>query len=67
MTTHEMGRFLLTLPDLPTLVSGWGGDEGEDYEVAGVSSNGHSFLTLELVPAPASSDAFKAWRDRQLP
>jgi hypothetical protein len=67
MTTHEMGRYLLTLPDLPTLVSGWGADESKEYEVVGASEDGRRFLTLELVPAPVSSDAFKAWRNRTLP
>ena len=28
MTTHELSTYLLTFPDLPVQINGWGSDEG---------------------------------------
>lgn len=37
MTAHELAKFLLTLPDLPVFMNGWGSDEGIDVEVVGAT------------------------------
>ena len=28
MKAHELAKWLLTLPDLPVMINGWGSDEG---------------------------------------
>lgn len=33
MRAHELAAYLLTLPDLPVYINGWGSDEGVDCEV----------------------------------
>lgn len=35
MTAHELAAHLLTLPDYPVIINGWGSDEGIDVEVNG--------------------------------
>lgn len=37
MTAHELARHLLTQPDYPVIMNGWGSDEGVDVEVVGTS------------------------------
>ena len=33
MTSHELANYLLTLPDYPVMMNGWGSDEGITVEV----------------------------------
>lgn len=35
MTAHELAKELLSGPDLPVVINGWGSDEGFTYEVSG--------------------------------
>lgn len=39
MTTHQLAQFLLTTPNAPVLINGWGSDEGFTFEVSGAHSN----------------------------
>ena len=32
MTSHELAKALLSGPDLPVLINGWGSDEGNAFE-----------------------------------
>lgn len=46
MTTHELAKYLLGLPNKPVVINGWGSDEGNEREVGGAVDGGDGTIGL---------------------